>query len=90
VPAEEKVTAPGFCSALVAGVAPRKLQEYPVIDPLEAVPVPEKLTDCPGAITMSEAGLVIVPVGGVSVDAFKICTNLATDGTPAVLIRKIM
>ena len=27
VPAVENVTAPGFCSALVAGVAPRKLHE---------------------------------------------------------------
>lgn len=90
VPAVAKVTAPGFCSELVAGLAPRKLQEYPVIEPLEAVPVPANVTDCPGAITMFEAGLVIVPRGGVSVEACKTCTNLATDGTPEVLIRKIM
>jgi hypothetical protein len=39
---------------------------------------------------MSEEGLVIVPFGGVSVAVFEICTNFATDGTPEVLIRKIM
>lgn len=90
VPAVENVTAPGFCSELVAGDAPRKLHEYPEIEPLDAVPVPEKVTDWPGPITMSDAGLVIVPLGGVSVAVFEICTNFATDGTPEVLIRKIM
>ena len=89
-PALEKVTAPGLAVALLFGEPPRNTQEYPVIDPLGAVPVPENVTDWPGAIVMSEAGLVIDPVGATSVGVFEICTNLATDGTPALFSRKSM
>jgi hypothetical protein len=87
VPAVAKVTAPGFASALLAGEAPRNDHEYAEIVP---VPVPANVTDCPGAIKMSEAGLVIVPFGAVSVGVKDTCTNFATDGTPALFSKKIM
>jgi hypothetical protein len=81
------VTEPGFASELVAGDAPRKDHEYAEIVP---VPVPAKLTDCPGAIKMSPAGLVMVPFGTVSVGVNETCTNFATDGTPELFSKKIM
>jgi hypothetical protein len=39
---------------------------------------------------MFEAGLVIVPVGGVSFGEGEIWTMLATDGTPALLSKNSM
>ena len=80
----------GFCTVLVAGEAPRIDHEYPAIDPLGALPVAANDTACPGAIIVSEAGLVIVPVGGVSEGAVETCTNCASDGTPALFNRKIL
>ena len=64
--------------------------EYPLMVPLCAEPEPAKLTDCPSAIVMSAAGLVIAPDGGISVGAAETWTNLATEGTPELLIRKII
>jgi hypothetical protein len=37
-----------------------------------------------------EAGLVIVPVGGVSFGVNDSRTNFATDGTPTLFMRKSM
>ena len=90
VPELGKVTAPGFCRALIGGVPPRMDQEYPAIAPLGAEPLPANVSDCPGAMETSEAGLVIVPVGGRSVGAVDTRTNFATEGTPALLIKKSM
>ena len=60
------------------------------MDPLGAVPDPVKVTDCPGVMNTLLAGLLIVPVGGISVGAVETCTNFAMDGTPEELIRKSM
>jgi hypothetical protein len=87
VPAFAKVTDPGFASELVPGFPPRNTHEYAEMGP---VPVPAKFTDCPGAIVMSEAGLVIDPFGAVSVGVLDTCRNFATEGTPELFMRKIM
>ncbi len=40
LPGFANVTVPGLASELVLGEPPRKTQEYPVMDPLGALPVP--------------------------------------------------
>src|SRR5580765_3390969 len=84
------VTGPGLAKVLVLGLPPRIDHEYPVIEPLVALPVPAKFTDCPGVKNIFEVGLVIVPVGGVSFGVKESCTNFAIEGTPVLLIRKSM
>jgi hypothetical protein len=88
-PAVEKVTGPGLACALAFGLPPRMDHEYAAMDPLGAVPVPAKLTDCPGRIVTSPGGLVIAPDGG-GFGVKESWTNLAIDGTPALLIKKSM
>lgn len=92
VPTVEKVTAPGFCTLLVAGVPPGNTQEYPVMDPLGlgSVPVPANVTDCPAPIVTLVAGLAIEPVGGCSEPVTGSCTKLATEGTPEEFTRNSM
>jgi hypothetical protein len=90
IPAVAKITALGLATELVLGVPPRNTHEYPVIDPLDAVPEPENVTDCPGAIRMSDDGLVIFPTGGTSAEVFETCTNFATEGTPDLFTKKSM
>jgi hypothetical protein len=58
--------------------------------PLGAVPEPAKFNEPPGATDTSVAGLVMVPVGGISVGAVESCTKLPTDGTPELFRIKSM
>lgn len=54
---------------LLAGEPPRIDHEYPVMEPLDAAPEPAKVTAWPAGTDTSLAGLVMMPVGGVSVGA---------------------
>ena len=78
---------PGVASTLVLGLPPEKVHEYAEIVPSGSFPEPAKNTDCPAVMVTSVAGLVIVPVGGISAGAGVNCTNCATDGTPEVFNR---
>jgi len=89
VPGVEKLTLPGVWTVLELGVPPGKTQEYAVTVPSGSLPVPENETGWPGLTVTSVAGLVIVAVGGRSLDADS-CTKLAIDGTPAEFKTKIM
>ena len=84
------MTFPGDASALELGLPPGKVHEYAEIVPSGSLPDPEKKTACPAVMVTSEAGLVMLPVGGISAGAGVNCTNCATDGTPAEFSKKSM
>ena len=51
--------------------------------PLASVPEPLKKIDCPVEMLWLVVGLSIEPFGMAAVGLLEICTNWATDGTPA-------
>ena len=65
VPAAEYVTFPGVASALLFGLPPGKVQEYPEMVPSGSLPELANDTDWPAVIVTSVAGLLIVPFGGI-------------------------
>jgi len=74
----------------VLGLPPGNDQEYAVMVPSGSVPEPAKNTDWPAVMVTSLAGLVIVPVGGLSPGAGVSWTNCATEGTPEEFRMKSM
>jgi hypothetical protein len=81
---------PGVASELELGLPPGNDQEYAVTVPSGSEPEPEKYTDWPAVMVTSVAGLVIVPVGGLSAGAGVSWTNRATEGTPEEFRMKSM
>ena len=60
------------------------------MEPSGSVPDPANVTDWPARMVMSPDGLVMVPVGGWLPGVEVICTQAATEGTPALLRRNSM
>ena len=63
IPCDSLKADPAFAAELDEGVPPGKVQAYALIVPSGSLPLPEKLTEPPGAIVTSVAGLLMIAVG---------------------------